>query len=356
MPHLWLALSAHGYGHLAQAAPVVNALAESLPDLRLTVQTELPLALLHDRLRAPVTRVPYPADVVIPMSGPTAVRWREAAAAYRAFHADWNARLARQRQLLSAAAVDCVLADVPYLPLAAARGLGIPALALCSLNWVDIIEAAPTPDLGLEAVLAEMRTAYLGCEVFIQPEPSMPMTWLPQRHPVGPVALRGTSHRATLFERLNLPAQTRLVVVSLGGIPAPPVQQWPCLPDVHWLIPAAWTLPRSDTTPLESLPYAFRDLMASADLIVTKPGYGTFVEAAALGLPVLYVERDDWAESACLETWLRQHLPSSRISLDQLCTGTIAIEVRLLLAKVRPTPVYPRGIDEAVRLLLRHLQ
>ena len=34
-PHLLLAVSGHGYGHLAQCAPVINALWQRLPRLRL---------------------------------------------------------------------------------------------------------------------------------------------------------------------------------------------------------------------------------------------------------------------------------------------------------------------------------
>ncbi|MGF1645288.1 MAG: glycosyltransferase [Thiotrichales bacterium] len=356
MPHLWLALSAHGYGHLAQAAPVVNALAQRLPDLRLTVQSELPLNLLEERFQIPVTRVDHAGDVVIPMNGPTEVRWREAALAYRDFHRDWGARLESQRALLRDAAVDCLLADVPYLPIAAAASLGIPAVAFCSLNWVDILAAASVPELDLYDVLATMREAYLRCDLFIQPAPSMPMSWLPQRHPIGPVALLGTSRRRALTSHLGLGANTRLVVVSLGGVPAPAVRAWPQLPNVHWLVPENWSLIRADVTTLEALPYSFRDLMASSDLIISKPGYGTFAEAAALGLPVLYIERPDWAESPYLETWLARHLPNAKISLHQFQRGDIASEALRLLDHPRPSPIAPRGIEEAVQILLRHFR
>ena len=37
MPHLFVSLTAHGYGHLAQVAPVVAELTRRLPGLRLTV-------------------------------------------------------------------------------------------------------------------------------------------------------------------------------------------------------------------------------------------------------------------------------------------------------------------------------
>ena len=41
----------------------------------------------------------------------------------------------------------------------------------------------------------------------------------------------------------------------------------------------------------------FADLLASSDALLCKPGYGSFVEAASCGVPVLYVARPDWPES-----------------------------------------------------------
>ena len=41
--HLFIDISSHGFGHLAQVAPVVGALIGQRPDLRLTLRTGLPI-------------------------------------------------------------------------------------------------------------------------------------------------------------------------------------------------------------------------------------------------------------------------------------------------------------------------
>ncbi|TAN60870.1 MAG: hypothetical protein EPN20_13195, partial [Magnetospirillum sp.] len=48
-PHLWLALSPHGFGHAAMTAPVVTELRRRRPGLRLTIQTGVPRAFLESR-------------------------------------------------------------------------------------------------------------------------------------------------------------------------------------------------------------------------------------------------------------------------------------------------------------------
>ena len=69
-------------------------------------------------------------------------------------------RLASYSGLLQQARPDLVLANVAYLPLAAAHDAKIPAAALCSLNWADIYVHYCGKRPEAAAILAEMRTAY----------------------------------------------------------------------------------------------------------------------------------------------------------------------------------------------------
>lgn len=50
MPHLYLAVTAHGYGHLAQSAPVVEALARRMDGFRVTLQGDVDPLFVRDRL------------------------------------------------------------------------------------------------------------------------------------------------------------------------------------------------------------------------------------------------------------------------------------------------------------------
>ena len=102
-------------------------------------------------------------------------------------------------------------------------------------------------------------------------------------------------------------------------------------------------------------PFVIVKAEASCDCIVTKSGYGTFVEATACGTPVLYVERPDWPEEPCLVAWLRQHNVSMGISRSQLEQGDFANALRKLTAQTRATPIAPIGIEEAANYLLERL-
>lgn len=352
-PHLLLAVTAHGYGHLAQSAPVVAALVRRIPGLRVTLQGDLDPAFALQRLPPGFAHIQEAADVGLPMDGPLRTRWAEGLDAYAAFEADYERHLRRQMGVLKDLSPDLVLADVPWLPLDAARRLGIPAVGLCSLTWYDILRESPVGHRTPEAVLERMRRVYAGADLFIRPAPSMPMAWLPNARDVGPIALRRPDRRADLRGRLGLPADRPLALMQFGGIGGlSPLGDWPEQDQVHWLVPKLNGRRRRDASGLAELGLDAGDLIGSLDLMLCKPGYGTYTEAACNGVPVLFVARGDWPEEAALHRWMEGRIPIRGLSLSDLLSGALEGPIAELLATGRPTPLEPTGGDEAAELLV----
>lgn len=95
------------------------------------------------------------------------------------------------------------------------------------------------------------------------------------------------------------------------------------------------------------------DLLRSVDAIVTKPGYGTFAEAACNGTAVLYQRRDDgWPEQDCLIDWLQAHARCAEVTAGDLLAGNLgpALETCLHHA-VPPAPTFD-GADTAAHYLM----
>lgn len=349
IPHGYVALSGHGFGHLAQVAPVLNEWHRRQPLARLTLQSVLPEALLRERIIGEFTVAAGAADFGMIMVNALEAKIAESLAAYRAFHRDWEERLAWQERLLREAAPDFVLADVPYLTLAAAARLGIPALALCSLNWADILASYGADEPDLTALCAPMLAAYNSAVAFLQPTPSMPMPNLSNAQPIGPIAALGQNRRAAINRRLGLRGDETLVLIALGGFDMrPPLEQWPRLPGVFWLTPPAWQVARPDMPRwVMAEDGSMLDLIRSCDVVFTKPGYGAFTEAACNGTRVLYVERDDWPEEPWLSLWLLEYGNAVKISRRQLASGDLAESLRALLAQPAKPLVTPTGVSEA---------
>jgi len=348
-PHLLVDVSGHGFGHLAQVAPVLNALRSRRPDLRLTVRTEVPAAVVRRRVGGNLSVLTRTLDVGLAMRSAFEVDVAESLRRYRAFHDDWPRQVERAAAEMAALAPDLLLADVPYRSLAAAAHVGVPALALCSLHWGDIFERYCGTEPGAAELVAAMCEAYGRAMAFLQAEPAMPMPDLANRTPIGPIAALGRRRREEIGARLGLSRDDRLVLIGLGGVETRlPLERWPRMAGVRWLVPAAWEGVRQDLVPMEALDVPFLDLLASCDLLLTKTGYGSFVEAACAGVRVLNVRRPDWPEEPYLLDWLERRAPCRSVGREAIVKGNFLEAVEVLLNEPPRPAIVPSGVAEAV--------
>ena len=101
----------------------------------------------------------------------------------------------------------------------------------------------------------------------------------------------------------------------------------------------------------------FGTLLASADLIVTKPGYSTIVEAVALGKPVVYVRRYNFADEQSLVDYLHRHGRAVELSEQDFIDGRWQAALRGVeeAPPPRATSPPPTGAADAARLLAPYL-
>jgi hypothetical protein len=354
MPHLLVDISGHGFGHAGQVIPVVRDLLDARPDLRVTLRTAVPAAVLARHVGRELPVASPPADVGMVMTGPMDVDAPASAAAYADLHADFPAVVAREAARLRALQPDLLLADVPYSSLAAAGGIGVPAVALCSLNWLDAYRAycADRPEAG--RIMAEIEDAYAAADLFLQPRPHTPMTELSNTRSIPPICRVGTDRSRELRTRLGLGAGLGLVAAGFGGLPGTAVAALPRLDGVVW-VQANAPGDRDDVVELDETGLDFADLAASVDLVVTKSGYGTLCETLAVGTRLLMVSRPDWPEDAGMRDWLDRHGTAAVLPRREATLDGLAGCVRALLARPRADPVPPHGRAAAVAALQRFL-
>jgi len=323
--HLLVCISSHGWGHLSQTVPIVAALRSRVPGLRITVRTGLDANVVRERFRV----VGQPAPDVLPdrsdfgfeMHDAITIDDQRSMARYAALHAD-AAWLDRERDSLRALGVDAVIANVGYMPLAAAASLGLPSFGVSSLNWADVLASRAHGRADVMAIAESMRQAYSKADRLFALVPGMPFDGFERRVRAAPIARRGRADRAGLRKALGVPAAQRIMMVAFGGLPM-------AFDTARWQLPAGWsavmltqaTVETPTVIAAERLGWDYIDLLASCDLLVAKPGYGTFAEAGFASRDTLAVPRDDWPEAPWLIDWLGQHARCASIALPDLRAG-----------------------------------
>lgn len=331
MQHLVVDISAHGFGHLAQTAAVLNAL--EMEQLRLTIRSKAPLNILRERIRQPFELIPYQQDNGMSMQDALRVDVPQTFAWYQEFHRNYAERIEQAACELQALKPDLLFANVPYLSLAAAQQLQLPTVALCSLNWADVFQTYCSHLDGAAEIHAQILQSYQGVQCFLQPRPSMPMPSLSRTQLIAPIASIGKAQPEQL-QAVTQDQFQQFVLVGLGGIGMHyPLATWPKIKGVAWIFDdQSLYLQRDDFVPVSRFGLTYIDLLASCDLVLTKTGYGTQTEAVVNQIPALCVQRGDWPEEPYLATWHQAHGEVVFVDWAEIQSGAFESQLQGLLA------------------------
>ena len=353
---LLVCISAHGFGHLAMTAPILNRLSR-LYDVKLILRTKLPEPLIRELISVEVDVISETSDFGMVMKNAFEVDLDESYKRYSALHYDWDKQVEKEMNRLGQLDPDLILSNAPYLTLAAAGKLHIPCLGYCSLNWADIFQSYFGCDSSeAKKIIHEMRAAYNMADFFISPEPSMPMDWVSKLIDIGPVARIGKHMKAEICKRLAIVDTARLVLVTPGGFETNvPVNDWPQIENIHWIVSWNHFSERSDISGVKDIGLIFNDILASCDAVITKPGYGTVADTVCNNIPALYVCRGDWAEEKFLVNWWEKKGNVVQISKEQFFQGDVVRPLEKLWSRPALEKIAPSGIDELVSIISSYL-
>ena len=324
-------ISGHGFGHASREVEIINAFARRRPDVKIFVRSSASPALLQRTLRTPYTLWPAPSDTGVIQRSSLAQDERASLEAAWAFHRSLDERAQADAEILKRAGIRLVAADIPPLAFAAASLAGIPSVAISNFTWDWIYEPWIDPGSDLRALLDVIRHAYAqashalllpfgdGFDVF----PSV------QRIPL--VARHATRARAGVRRRFNLPDDRPLALLSFGGfgLPALDLGSVDCLNE--WTVvtldrPAAGSTSSPRIVHLDAAEFfssgvRYEDLVAAADVVISKPGYGIISECIAAGTALLYTSRGDFREYDLLVRDMPRYLRCGFITPADLLAG-----------------------------------
>lgn len=359
--HLVVDISAHGFGHLVQAAAVLNAL--DCSNVKLTVRSLASVETLNERIRHPFELVRYQQDNGMIMHDALRVNVQKTIDWYRHFHSTYDDRKSEAARDLDALRPDLVFSNVPYLGLDAAATVGVPSVALCSLNWADIFRSycGECPDAN--DIHDQIMNAYSQADLFLQPTPSMPMETLGNTRRISPLAFVGTAGSEVLRSTTGGDEDMKFVLVGVGGVGIKnfPLERWPVLDNVRWIFPDAALedpacLRRDDFFAQSLFRLDYIDLLSSCSLVLTKTGYGTMTEAVVNQVPALCISRHDWPEHVYLQSWHETHGHVAFLDWEDLGTPKFtALVVEMLSVEWRKCCVAPTGAKEAADIVRSYL-
>ena len=355
MKRIWCSISGHGFGHAAQVVPVLNELGRRVSGLTAILRTQVPARFFEGRLRVPWELSAAPQDVGCVQRGPLAIDVEATWAAHLRFHEDWENKVAAEAQAIRSCEPALVLSDISSLAIEAGARAQVRTVGLCNLTWDGVLAMLFESDSSERLqLIRRMRQSYRSAELMIRIAPGIPMGAFRKIVDVGPVAELVKSEAGALRDAVGAGADERVALVAFGGIA---LEGLPCdrldrMNGYRFIVSGPVPAGTERIRSTESLPLSFSALLASADVIVTKPGYATTVEAVAYRKPVVYVRRYNFADEAGLVEHLHRYGCGVELSAEDFAAGRWqpALE-EALASKPKIEASAPTGAAEAAEIL-----
>lgn len=354
-------VSGHGFGHATRTTEVLRALRQLAPGLPVAVVSSAPEWLFRRVLGEPLTFRARACDVGLVQRDALHIDEPGSARAWRAFAAGWQRLVEEEAAWLRASGARLVLADVPPVACAAAARAGLPAVALANFSWDWVYGhyAAREPELGLAAEAC--RAAYATTDLLLRLPFAGDLSAFARVTDVGLVARRPALSRAEARARLGWDERPA-ALLSFGGfgLQGFDARRLARVPGWRFALPEALpaALPNvegADDRRLAACGLGFVDLVAAADVVVSKPGYGIVTDCVGAGTRLVYTPRGDFPEYPILTAQMPGCLPCVEVDQARLWSGDLQAALEAVQARPWPAPPDLGGAERAARQLLERL-
>lgn len=357
-------ISGHGFGHATRDIEVINHILQARPDIRIVVRTAVPHWFLAHSIRGPFELQPAETDTGMAQIDSLTIDLPQTLRRARAFYAGFAARADEEARVLDGLAPAAVVGDIPPLAFAAAARAGVPGIALANFTWDWIYGAYGEFRGDGAATLATIRGAYARATLALRLpfaggfEPMAPVT-----RDIPLVARQSRLGRVRAREALGLNGDRPIVLASFGGHgTALPFERIARDNGVTLVLtshetgdapPAQDHLRWFELSDLAAGGIRYEDLVAAADVVVSKPGYGIVSECIANGTALLHTSRGHFIEHDVFVAEMPRVLRSRSIAQEDLRGGRWREPIDGLLGQPAPPGVMDtNGASIAAELIL----
>ncbi len=342
-------VTGHGFGHATRVIEVINQILVRRPDLLPIINTTVPEWLFRREVRGGVQYVHCESDV-----GVVQTDWRRVEKLETLRRCDDLLKrepefVRTQVDFISREDVSAIVSDIPAVAFRVAREAGIPGFGITNFSW-DWIYASYLDEFpAYRGVVQHMRENYAMAERLLRLPFHGDLSAFASIEDIPLIARHASLNRSETLERIGLDRTRRLVLMYLGDL------------DHERVLPAG-SRARNDYLfvafdSFSSRRVSFQDVLAAADAVVTKPGYGIVSDCIANRTPILYTERADFPEYQPLVDGIQRYAHGGFVPLEDLLRGTWLEHLeRLLAAEPQWAEVATNGAEVAAERILDALR
>lgn len=351
-------ISGHGYGHVVRSGQVIRRLKEACSELEIHVRTIAPRRFFLD-LPFRVSYESRPLDVGIVQRDSLEMSAEETLYACQNLHERMPVLMEEALAFIKREGIRLILGDIPPLCFEIAARASLPSVAVGNFTWDWIYRAYLSNHSAFLPLVREMEGFYRKTTLALPLPFSCNMEIFPNQEPIPLITRISALDKTEARKRFDLPAAAQIVLISFGGFGLKRIAWESLQGQKDFFFVTTGAAPRREKKFLvlpEALPH-YEDLVRTADVVVSKPGYGIVADVISHRIPLLYTSRGDFPEYPFLLKALSQWATSEFIPQEELLAGELGPYLKRLMEKEPNWPTVPlNGAEVAAQEILALLK
>ena len=326
-------ITAHGYGHGTRSCDILRAVQARQTGIPVVVVSDLPRDFLEARLgRTGWEHVTGSFDVGMVQVDSVRVDLEATRRAAVSLRESRDSLVAAQSKFLADRRAAVVVCDIPSIPIEAAHAAGVPVVAVGNFGWDWIYEDFARRDPRWQPVVDMIAEGYGKADLLLRLPFAEPMAAFQRAEDLPLLARPGRPRRDELARACGARTDALWSLLSFTSLDwnDEALDMLAALDHVEFFTVKPLTWQRPNIHAVDRVEFSYADVMASVDVVVTKPGFGVMSECIVNNKPMIYTERTDFREYevlvASIKRFLRHvHLPGSKLYRGELGEALHAI-------------------------------
>jgi hypothetical protein len=332
-------ISGHGFGHAVRSIQVINELLGL--GCQVSIKTVAPAFLFKEGMSHSVEVVPEGFDVGLWQLDNIRFDLKKTKEEVKKLLRSAEGLIEKEQRFLLDQGVSGIVCDIPFIPLAAAERIGLPAIGISNFSWDWIYSFYGKRDPDWNPLIPLIRRYYQAGGLFLRLPFHGGMEAFSQIEDIPLVARKSQKKKAKIRQTLGLPKDRKIGLIGYSQVDLPDraIKKIEQLSSEYlFLIKAPLNWKALVFKKVESEAVSFVDLVRAADFVITKPGYGMVSDCLSHSKPMIFSDRGIFLEYPILVEGIKKYLSCCYMPKEDLYSGNWAPYLEKLAKQPRLKP------------------
>lgn len=299
-PIIYFAITSHGFGHATRSAAVAATIQKLCPEALLIMVTAAPRWLLECYIKGDFIHRPRAYDVGVIQADSFSMDKQATLEKLLEIKKKQSSIIASEVDFIHQNRVNLILTDIPFLAAEIGKAANVPCWAISNFGWDFIYRDWGGDFIDIADWIGE---CYQKCDRLFRLPFHEPMQAFNNITDIGLIGGSPFIDAEEIKSKWQITApREKTILLTFGGLGLQqiPYQNLVNFPDWQFITfdKSAPDLP--NLIKVNDINIRPVDFMPVCGKVVSKPGFGTFAEATKLGVPIISVTRDNFAEATFL--------------------------------------------------------